>query len=156
MPRLKNILPGLLIAVLSFWGGFEFFLRAYPYYKVNETFKFMTNGTFERYHWFYIPRLSGASKGIRRVSGDILYGYCLFDLEEGDVEIKVPAWNQFQSASVFSMNSDHYLSERSLDGKALNFKITKKSVPFSRGFIMLRRLATNSKSHIKNLECKKL
>ncbi len=146
----------VLISLASFWGGHEISLRVYPYYKVRETFASITRDSFTRFKWFYISRLNGESRLIRRVSSDILYAYCLFDLGEGDIQVNIPAWNRFQAAAVFSMNSDHYLSHRSLTGEALNFTLAKSDLPFQKGFIMLRRLSPGNKDHEKNLECLKI
>ncbi len=145
-----------ILFISSTFIGHRFFLTYYSTYRVKETLKAITRGTLAKNQWFYIPKLDQKARMIRRVSSDILYAYCLFDLSEGNVSVGLEPWGQFQSASIFSLSSDHYYSVRSIEGEALNFTITRKDFPAQKGFIMMRRLAHGKSSHRLEDICKKI
>ena len=100
------------------------------------------------------PRVTEASRAIVRPSPDLEYSTCAYDLSHGPVVMRVTAWPQYWSLSLYAANTDNYfvLDDREAHGGA---EITlvraghphpkdAASVvesPTDRGIALVRRLA---------------
>ncbi len=156
MPFLKRSAPFAGVFFLAGILGYWIFLWSYPYIRVHQTLSAITRGSFRENIWFYIPKLDDRNREVPRTSSDVLYAYCLFDLSEGDVMVELAPWGKYQSASIFSLNSDHHQTVRSLEGLPVKFVLRKKDFPFDEGFIMMRRLVWDKNTHLLNDRCKRL
>ncbi len=75
------------------------------------------------------PQAKAGKDDIVRMSPDLLYSACTFDLSKGALQIIAPKTNQYMSVSLFASNSDNFfaLNDKQTD-ESFNLVIAKPDI----------------------------
>lgn len=127
---------------------------AAPYVVMNAAMKRLSRDGALLNTWIHAPRVSERSRAVVRPSPDLAYSACVYDLEDGPVRVRVAAWDDYMSVSMFQSNTDNFFTknDRSADA-GVDLVLVKKGrkppegagfvveSPSRRGIIVQRRLA---------------
>lgn len=102
--KLLNWLIGIVLAA---WAGQYLMALAVPNLMMNVLFA--RGGEQVGYNSLYVAPLADAdSRTVVRPSPDLFYAICIYDLEEGPVEIEAPVPARYWSMQFYQMNTSNY------------------------------------------------
>jgi uncharacterized membrane protein len=144
------VIAGLLIAIATHFA----IVFAMPRVLMNTAFDRVSAHAAHINQWIEAPRVTAASRTIVRPSPDLHYDACAYDLSHGPVVMRVAAWPNYWSLSLFAENSDNFyvIDDREAhDGAEVTLiraghehpKDAARVVesPTERGIALVRRLA---------------
>jgi len=104
--------------------------------------------------WRLAPRITETARTIVRPAPDFAYSACAYDLRDGPIRLRVSAWKDYWSLSLYAANSDNYfvLHDREVhgDGDLILVRAGRAAPdgdarvaysPSRRGVALIRRLA---------------
>ena len=104
--------------------------------------------------WRLAPRITEAARTIVRPAPDFAYSACAYDLRDGPIRLRVKAWGEYWSLSLYAENSDNFfvLDDREVrgDGDVILVRAGRATPdetarvahsPSRRGVALIRRLA---------------
>jgi uncharacterized membrane protein len=144
----KYVWTALILAVI---GHFAFILGT-PRVLMNVAIERVGGGHFNA--WRLSQRVTPDSRAIVRPSPDFAYSACAYDLGDGPLTLRVPAWSAYWSLSLYADNSDNFfvIDDREAHGGA-EIVLAKRGAehprdavrvvesPSQRGIALIRRLA---------------
>lgn len=127
---------------------------AAPYVVMNAAMKRLSREGALLNTWIHAPRVSERSRTVVRPSPDLAYSACVYDLKDGPVRVRVAAWDDYLSVSMFQSNTDNFftINDRRA-GAGVDLLLVEKGrtppaaaglvveSPSRRGIIVQRRLA---------------
>lgn len=144
------VIAGLLLAIATHFA----IVLAMPNVLMNVAYDRVSAHRTHINEMLHPPRVSEASRTIVRPSPDLEYSTCAYDLSRGPVVMRVTAWPQYWSLSLYAANTDNYfvLDDREARGGAeitlvraghAHPKEAARAVesPSDRGIALVRRLA---------------
>lgn len=127
---------------------------AAPHVVMNAAMKRLSRDGALLNTWIHAPRVSERSRTVVRPSPDLAYSACVYDLKDGPVRVRVAAWDDYMSVSMFQFNTDNFftINDRRA-GAGVDLLLVEKGrrpaeaaglvveSPSRRGIIVQRRLA---------------
>jgi len=98
------VVAGLLIAIATHFA----IVFGIPRVMMHGAFDRVSAHSAHTNEWNEAPRVTAASRTIVRPSPDLHYDACAYDLSHGPVVMRVAAWPNYWSLSLFADNSDNF------------------------------------------------
>ena len=83
---------------------------AAPYVVMSAAMKRLSRDDTALNTWIHAPRVSERSRAVVRPSPDLAYSACVYDLKDGPVRVRVAAWDDYMSVSMFQSNTDNFFT----------------------------------------------
>lgn len=133
-------------------------VSAFPAAIMSAALERLSQGRFNQ--WRIADRVTPLSRQIVRPSPDFAYSACPYDLSHGPISMRVAAWNDYWSLSLYGDNSDNFYVVNDIEapqgaditliaaGDGLPNVLTPViQSPSRRGIALIRRLAPNVDSY---------
>jgi uncharacterized membrane protein len=144
----KYIVAALLIAIAAHFA----FIYAAPRALMRAAFDRVSAEGANT--WHAADRVTPLSRTIVRPSPDFAYSACAYDLADGPLTLRVGAWHEYWSLSLYAANSDNYFVIDDREARTgVNLTLVRRirdapdgaervvRSPSARGIALIRRLA---------------
>lgn len=127
---------------------------ASPYVLMDAAMKRLSRDGAVLNAWIHAPQVSERSRAVVRPSPDLAYSVCVYDLKDGPVRVRVAAWDDYMSVSMYQSSTDNFFVINDRQSPAgVDLVLVKKGQtppagsgvvvesPSRRGIVLQRRLA---------------
>ncbi len=100
-------LTGIAAFLIGLVAAHAIVLGALPEFIMSKARDRLAGSGLPVHHWQMSPLVTPQTQTIVRPSPDLAYAICLIDLSDGPVELRVPAWPEYGSLSIFDAGTDN-------------------------------------------------
>ncbi|WP_438730774.1 DUF1254 domain-containing protein [Parasphingorhabdus sp. DH2-15] len=146
-----SIVLAIIAAIIGYFGV----MALAPGYIMGRAWDGVTERAGAPNMMIHMPLPSAARRGIVRLSPDLIYSICTFDLSKGDLAITVPAIdNHYWSLTMFDDQTNAFFveSDRDTKGQPISLTLSNKgtagegrivAAPSQKGIALVRILMNN-------------